>query len=265
MKPILKYPGGKWRLAEWIIEHMPPHTGYVEPFFGSGAVFFNKAPCKTETINDLNGEIVNYFRVMRERPIELARAVQMTPWAREELEYCRTESPVEDSLEMARRFLAKYYQSIGSGADVKTGWKHRTGIDGGSCATLWKGMPSRIIEASKRILHAQIENRPAVEVIREYDGEKVLMYVDPPYIHETRTANIAYEYEMTDADHEELLSVLSTCKGMVLLSGYDSPMYRDLLGDWSIETINTRAERAAMRTECLWINPAAMERTPRLL
>lgn len=248
-------------MADWIIGFMPPHMGYVEPFFGSGAVFFNKEPSKLEIINDLDGEVVQFFRVLRSRPQELARAIALTPWARDEFDYCRLSEPVADDLEMARRFQVKMSMAIGSGTDEQTGWKHHGKALGGSCAHAWIGMPEKIIMASQRILCAQIENRPAVEIIQAMNTPEILIYADPPYVTSTRTANRdQYRHEMTDADHEALLTALNQHSGMALLSGYDCPMYRDMLKDWRIESITTRAERAATRTECLWINPIADEK-----
>ena len=263
MRPILKYPGAKWRLANWIISHMPPHNAYVEPYFGSGAVFFNKEPCKLEVINDLNGDIVNYFRVMRDKPQELAKAIEWTPWERGELGYCRTAKPIANDVEMARRCIVRYNQSIGSGMDPVTAWRHRAKETGcGSCASEWQGMPKKILLASKRLMQAQIECLPALEVIEHYNFPEYLVYADPPYVQETRNSSIRYGkgYELNDADHITLLTALKSHTGMVLLSGYDCPMYRDMLSGWRKETITTRAERAALRTECLWLNPLAAER-----
>lgn len=112
--PVLKYPGAKWRLAVWILERMPPHEQYVEPFFGSGAVFFRKQPSRLETINDLDGDVVNLFRVIREAPEELAAAAWATPWAREEYEASYERPGGLDPAERARRFLVRCWQSHGS-------------------------------------------------------------------------------------------------------------------------------------------------------
>lgn len=123
------------------------------------------------------------------------------------------------------------------------------------------GMPARITQASKRLLSAQIENRPAIEVIQAYNAPQILVYADPPYVLNTRTANRhQYAHEMTDTDHIELLAALNAHSGMVLLSGYDCELYRDMLSGWTLATKDVMAERAARRTECLWINPLAQER-----
>jgi DNA adenine methylase len=262
VKPILKYPGAKWRLAPWIISHMPPHESYLEPYFGSGAVFFGKPPAHIETVNDLDGEVVNFFRVCRERPDDLADTLTLTPWARAEREAAY--EPATDDLERARRFAVRTWQTYGAFSDKSCGWRATTGKhtnNGPNCPALWARLPAVIREAFERLLTAQIECRPALDVIRRYNGPKVLIYADPPYMHSTRTARgKAYRHEMTDADHAELLYALKEHKGPVLLSGYDSELYSDLLGDWHKETRATTAERGVGRTECLWINPVARER-----
>lgn len=262
MNPILKYPGAKWRLAPWILQQMPQHESYLEPYFGSGGVFFNKAPSRIETLNDLDGEVVNFFRICRERPEELADALRLTPWAREE----RTAAydPTEDVLEKARRFAVRCWQTFGAHPRKTQGWRHTTGktLGGGSDnPKLWARLPECVAEASKRLLQAQFECRPAIDVIRTRNSPEVLVYADPPYLQETRTAHgDAYSHEMTDTDHEELLHALLQHKGVVLLSGYDSDMYNDILRGWTKETVSTQAERGVRRKECLWINPAGIEK-----
>lgn len=114
MDAILKYPGAKWRLSPWIIEHIPPHESYLEPFFGSGAVFFNKKKARIETINDLDGEVVNFFRVCRERPEELAAALSLTPWARDEREAAYITEENEDPVERARKFAVRCWMTFGA-------------------------------------------------------------------------------------------------------------------------------------------------------
>lgn len=266
MEPILKYPGAKWKIAEWIIERMPPHVGYVEPFFGSGAVFFNKQKSKIETIADLDGSIIRFFKTCREHPEELAYALSMTPWSREEFlrsDFC--DSNVDD-IEAARQFAVRCWQTFGARTHCKTGWRNttaRTDNPGPDNPKLWRRLPKIVIQVADRLLDAQIENRPAIEVIEHNNGNNVLIYADPPYMKNTRTLNgDQYRHEMSDRDHEKLLEALKKHKGMVLLSGYDSPMYRDMLTGWRMETRKTTAEKGVNRTEILWSNPAVMEAMP---
>ncbi|WP_207955810.1 DNA adenine methylase [Rubrobacter marinus] len=265
--PVLKYPGAKWRLADWIIAHMPRHEVYVEPFFGSGAVFFRKDPCRLETINDAYGDVVNLFRVLRDSPDELARLVELTPWSREEYElsYDREESlgPVE----RARRFLVRTWQGHGSAADqYKNGWRVVRASEKAPTHVPYRqwrdNLPPRIAAAAARLKGAQIESRPAVEVIGGFRRPEVLVYADPPYVSSTmerRKGRKVYEHEMTDEEHEELLAVLAEHPGSVLLSGYDHPIYRRMEGehDWVRASKRALAEKGQVRTEVLWINPVA--------
>ena len=268
VNPILKYPGAKWRLADWIIERMPPHIGYVEPFCGSGAVFFNKSKSRIETIADLDGSVVRFFKVCREKPEALAYALSLTPWSREEFlqsDFCDEQT---DDVESARQFAVRCWQTFGARTHCKTGWRNTTARQmnhGPDNPKMWKRLPAVVQQVADRLLDAQIENRPALEVIAHNDGSEVLIYADPPYVKDTRTLNgDQYRFEMTDADHEELLRVLLAHSGMVMLSGYDCEMYRDMLKGWRMESIRTKAERGVSRTECLWINPASAERVGQL-
>lgn len=261
MEPILKYPGAKWRLAPWILRYLPPHETYLEPYFGSGAVFFLKDPARIETINDMDGEVVNFFRVCREHPDALADALALTPWAREERNRAYSEATVDDT-ERARQFAVRCWMTFGAFPHASNGWRHTTGKvrDGGpDNPKLWARMPQCVRDAGQRLLQAQIENRPALDVIRLHNGPEVLIYADPPYVHETRSAHHrAYNHEMNDAEHVELLRALQDHQGMVVLSGYDCPLYRDLLPEWAMATMRTTAERGAKRTESLWLNPATV-------
>lgn len=265
MQPILKYPGAKWRLSNWIIGHMPPHEGYLEPYAGSLAVLLNKPPSRIETVNDLDGSIVRFFRTCRERPDELAAAISLTPWARDEYKAAELEDNAAlDDVEAARQFLVRAWMAFGSCMSEKTGWRHTTGKkkDGGpDNPKLWGRLPQLVQEVAERLMQVQIENRPALDTIKRLDGPEMLIYADPPYVRETRTAHSdQYRFEMTDNDHKELLQTLNNSKSMILLSGYDCELYRDTLSSWTVKAINTQAERGARRQECLWINPVAAER-----
>jgi DNA adenine methylase len=253
---ILHYPGSKWSMAEWIIRHMPPHTTYLEPFFGSGAVLFNKAPVLLETINDLDGDVVNLFRVIRDQPEELARLVHWTPYAREE--YLSCQSGVEDGLEQARRFLVRCWQSIRVKTGSISGWKCRGTPDDAYRVKQWNALPSKLTSVAERLKEVQIECRPAVEVIKRYRRPDVLIYADPPYLSETRNGAI-YANEMTDKEHAELLAVLSKHPGPVLLSGYASRLYDEVLAGWHREEMHQVIETGQNRTEVLWINPVSAE------
>lgn len=269
MDPILKYPGAKWRIADWIIKQMPPHIGYVEPYFGSGAVFFNKAKSPIETISDIDGSIVRFFKTCRERPEELAYAVSMTPWSRQEFLECDFCDETVDEVEAARQFAVRCWQAFGARLGSKTGWRNTIGRNknhGPDNPSMWRRLPDCIAMVAERLKDAQIENRPATEVIKHNNGEEVLIYADPPYVKSTRTLNgDQYRHEMYDKDHIELLNALKEHAGMVMLSGYDCEMYRDMLTGWEMKSIKTKAERGVPRTECLWINPQARSKRPDLL
>jgi DNA adenine methylase len=263
IKPILKYPGAKWSMAEWIVGHLPPHVHYVEPFFGSGAVFFNKRPAKHEVINDLSGDVVNLFRIIRERGAELAALIEMTPWAREE--YDQSSSKTGDAVEDARRFLIRCCMAHGSDLSkaTPTGWRTR-GVGGvmgeTTTARLWRKWPARIIASIDRLRDAEIDNRPALEVIERHAARDAFVYADPPYPLTTRTQRM-YQHEMTDADHLALLDALDAHPGPVVLSGYACALYDDRLGHWHRVTKQVQAEKGNTRTEVLWLNERARPRT----
>ena len=252
MKSILKYPGGKWRIANWIIDHFPQHKVYCEPFFGSGAVFFNKQPSYIETINDLDENIVNLFEVCRKHPAELAAAVNLTPFSRDEFINCY-EINVDNPIERARRTIVRYHQSFGTSNSSKNSWKNVQTYGGPKCATMWNYLPDTIIECCKRLKEAQIENIDAIELIKRYDDKHTLIYCDPPYLQSLRKKNM-YAVEMDDEKHIELLNVLKESKSMIVLSGYDNELYNNELKGWYTDEKVTTAQMGLKRIEKLWMN-----------
>lgn len=250
MKRILNYPGSKWAMADFIISLMPPHTTYVEPYFGSGAVFFNKTKSKVETINDLDSRVVNFFKVCRDRPEELARAIELTPLSREEHELAY--EPSDDPIEDARRFMVRSWQAIGGKTSDHTGWRSNIDKIGGKVGE-WNQLDERILAVADRLKDAQIEHQPALQILDRYNRPGVLAYVDPPYLLSTRTKR-HYAVEMTDADHEALLDTLVRFKGKVILSGYPSSMYDSYLCDWHKRYFEAHAEAGQRRQEVLWCN-----------
>lgn len=251
---ILHYPGSKWSMADWIIRHMPTHTTYLEPFFGSGAVLFTKERSRIETVNDLDGEIVNLFRMIRERPEELAAMIRWTPHARQE--YYESYERVTDELERARRLIVRLWQGRGGKTSHRTGWRSMIDLNGPLPGKEWLAFPEKIYAVAERLQGVQIECQPAVKLLLRYQRPDVLVYADPPYIQSTRTTT-SYRYEMTDQDHSELLDVLDQHPGPVLLSGYAHPLYDERLPHWHRETRTAKAEAGAIREEVLWINPVA--------
>lgn len=257
MSAALKYPGAKWALAPWIVANLPPHAVYLEPFFGSGAVFFNKPRCRLETINDLDGRVVNLFRALRESPEALARAVYLTPWSAQDHHDCDTDDSITgDAVEDARRFLVKAWQSHGSDIKWRNGWKHAGRTDGSIPAQGWAALPERLMAAAERLRGVQIECRPALEAIARHAGPTCLIYVDPPYPRSTRH-RAYYRHEMTDDDHRTLLDTLSIHHGPVVVSGYGCPLYDDRLAAWRRIERTSRAERGQERREVLWLNAQA--------
>jgi len=257
---ILHYPGSKWSMADWIIEHMPPHQTYLEPFFGSGAVFFNKPPSPLETINDIDGDVVNLFRVIRDRPDELARLVYWTPYSRQEYN-ASYDMEGADDIERARRFLVRCWMARSGRTYGSSGWRNRYNKIGTDPIKQWNELPVKIKEIAERLKSVQIEQQPAVELIHRYNRDDVLIYADPPYVLATRSGRM-YRHEMTDADHTELLEALDAHPGPVLLSGYDNPLYNERLKHWRRDTKQVKAEGGKIRenrTEVLWMNPVAAE------
>lgn len=257
MPRILHYPGSKWSMTSKIISHMPEHNTYLEPCLGSGAVFFNKPRVPLETINDLDGNIVNLFKVIRERPEELAQAVYWTPYAREE--YNLSYQPGgENDLERARLFLVRCWMARGAKTSDRTGWRHVIDFDSRplSAAHEWQKLPEKIITVTERLQGVQIECQPATKLMERYRKANVLIYLDPPYLLSTRSKRM-YKHEMKVADHEELLHAALLHPGPVLLSGYAHQLYDDALKGWERHTFEANAEAGRVRTEVLWINPTA--------
>jgi DNA adenine methylase len=259
MKRILNYVGSKWNMAKWIIQQMPEHDVYLEPFFGSGAVLFNKPPTKIETVNDIDGNIVNLFKVIREKPQELARLIEFTPYSREE--YYQSFELLEQELsdiERARVFLIRCWMARGGKTSERTGWRHNIDTVTINALPDWNILPGVILEATRRLKNVQIENQNAIQLISRYNRENCLIYADPPYVIETRRQKY-YAHEMNDEQHIKLLEVLKKHKGFVLLSGYNNEIYNDLLTNWTKLSKMVKTEAAQVKEEVLWMNPAVCE------
>lgn len=253
MNTLLNYPGAKWGMAEQIVSLMPPHRSYLEPFFGSGAVLFNKLPSAIETVNDIDGDIVNFFRVLRERPDDLAEAISLTPYARDVFDDAHSNLGSDD-FDRAYRFAIRDKMAHGFKTNTKTGFKIDVSARERSyCVRCWNRLPADLLEAARRLKDVQIENRPALELIRKFNHENVLIYADPPYLLETRDG-MQYRHEMTEQDHLDLLEALKQHKGSVILSGYPSEMYDRELRGWSVIHIKSYNQNADQRTEVLWCN-----------
>lgn len=254
MKAIIRYPGSKWRIADWIMSFFPEHHSYVEPFFGSGAVFFRKECSAIETINDLDEEVVNFFEWVRNDPERLAREIYLTPYSRKVYEDAFI--PATNSLDKAVKFCIRANMGYGfRTTGGKVGWKcDIQGRERAYALNDWNRTPERIILAAERLKEAQIECRPAVNIIERFNFENCLIYCDPPYLLETRFGK-QYKQEMTKVQHEELLDILLKSKAKVLISGYDSDLYNDALKDWHKERIMSTARiTGKKKEEVLWMN-----------
>lgn len=263
MKPILKYPGAKWKDAAWIVSHLPRWRSYVEPFAGSAAVYLSLPwRPKFAVINDINHEITNLFFVLRSAPEQLATLISLTPWSREE--YNRSYLPTDEPVEKARRTLVRHWMAHGQRSLHKRGWRN-AGPDGmgGWVSTyhVWANLPERIIACIDPLRHAEIESKPAMEIIARYNRPHVLLYLDPPYPLGTRSGNSRriYADEMVDADHNALLDAVSEHKGAVALSSYPNTVYHSKLVEshgWAVVTKQSMADKGCARTEALYLNPA---------
>jgi DNA adenine methylase len=238
-------------MAQTIISLMPEHQNYLEPFAGSLAVFFNKPVVLCETINDLDGRLTNLYCQMREHPEKLANLIALTPYSREEqkLSYEISDNPLED----ARRMMVRLWFSIGGKTSHHSSFRRNTTWRGPYNTQTWRKVPEIILEAAERLKNAQIENRPAIQLIQEFDDPETLIYVDPPYLPELLN-NHYYSYEMTMEEHIQLLDVLNHSISKIILSGYESDLYNDKLKKWESIIIPTATFTGKKQNEVLWFN-----------
>lgn len=266
--PVIRYHGGKFRLASWVIEHFPPHQVYVEPFGGAAGVLMQKPRSHGEVYNDLDGDIVNLFRVLQgtESRAALTELLILTPYARDEFDLAweHTDEPVE----RARRTVIRAQMGFGSAgaSEGTTGFRIDCYRQYGTAQQLWARYPEKLATIGQRLAGVLIENRPAIDIMLAHDSAQALHYVDPPYMHDTRVRGAQkgryYRYELDDQQHVELLVTLNNLQGMVVLSGYPSELYTQALEGWTMNTTSARISAGRggdTRTECLWINPACMD------
>lgn len=269
-RTVLRWHGGKWMLAPWIVAHLPPHRIYVEPFGGAASVLLRKPRAFSEIYNDLDDEVVNLFRVLRDEALgpRLAEALRLTPFARSEFDASYEVS--DDPLERARRLVVRSF--MGHGADgvtspYRTGFRSKALQRGTSPQRDWMAYPDALVRTIERLREVTIENRDALEVMARHDSPETLHYVDPPYVWETRSrikrapSGGNYRHELTDEQHVELLRALLDLKGMVVLSGYATEMYDGMLAGWHRVEREAHADGGRDRVEVLWINPLARERS----
>lgn len=253
--PPLRYVGSKWQLSDWIVSQFPPHDAYVEPFAGSAAVFFRKHPSELEVLNDLDGDVVNFFHVLRENPDELIRQIDLTPHAR--VEYELSLQPCDEPVERARRFYVSVWQSFGATIIRSSGWRRQTKTGMRSPITRTWSRLDGLYAAAARLKQAQIENLDAIQVIQDFDSPRTLFYVDPPYVMKSRSGGgrKRYRHEMDDTDHQQLADVLHRVQGMVILSGYASSLYDELFQGWTRLDKTTTTNGNSEAVESLWLSP----------
>lgn len=260
MKPPLTYFGGKIRLADRLAALMPPHGHYVEPFCGSLAVLLGKPRSPHETVNDLDGDLMTFWRVLRDRPDDLARVCALTPHSRGEFLAAYTSDPPGGDLERARRVWVQLTQGR-AGKRSRTGWRHYQDPSGssGSMPDYLAGYVARMAPAAARLAGVSLESRPALDVIADFGRhEGVLLYLDPPYQPDTRSSG-AYLHEMTGGDHTDLLAALPGVRAAVMVSGYAHPTYEAALDGWDrveIQTATGQGGSWEQRTEVVWCNRA---------
>lgn len=257
-RPIARYHGGKWRLAPWILRHLPQHRVYVEPFGGGGSVLLQKPRSHAEVYNDLDGEIVNLFRVARDHGEALALLCELTPFSRDE--FAAAYQPADNPIEQARRTVVRAFMGFGSAgvSGQATGFRANSNLSYTTPAHDWMNYPEALRAAVQRLRGVVIENRDAIDVMRAHDSAQTVHYVDPPYVHSTRalrTRSPAYRHEMTDADHERLADALHALAGPVVLSGYRCGLYDRLFAGWQRVDRVALADGARDRVESLWLSP----------
>lgn len=264
-RPALRYHGGKWMLAPWVIEHFPPHRVYTESYGGAASVLLRKPRSYSEVYNDLDLEVVNLFRVLRDpvKAQELEVALRLTPFSR--VEFNEAYQPQEIEVARAWAMVVRSFMGFGSAAHNprhRTGFRANSNRSGTTPAHDWANYPDGLSAITERLRGVVIECRPALDILRQHDGPQTLHYVDPPYTKSTRylgDATNCYTTEMDDDDHRALGTVLRDLEGMVVLSGYACDLYDlEIYPDWKrVERVH-HADGARKRVEVLWLNAAAV-------
>lgn len=269
-RPALRYFGGKWRLAPWIISHFPAHKVYCEPYGGGASVLLRKKRSYAEIYNDLNNGVVNVFRVLQDVGLaaDLEKIIRLTPFSRSEFNLSYEDA--DDPIEQARRMIIISFMGFGSNSasgNCKTGFRANSNRSGTIPAHDWANYPDNIKRFTDRLRGCVIENRDALKVIQTHDSIETLHYVDPPYPISARGQNgrNGYANDMSDDDHREMSEVLHNIDGMVVLSGYPHPLYdKELFSRWSTIDKKTHADGARSRVERLWLNDAAAKKQKQL-
>lgn len=232
---------------------------YLEPFLGSGAVFLNKNPSAVEIINDLDSNIVNLFQILRDRPEDLRRVIELTPYSREECKNAMESFEHPDPLEMARRYLVRVMQCVGAKSNARGSWRIEPRPYPGGAAKKWCDMPDVIDEAVERLRSkpgnlVQIEHSDALDLIQRLDTPDCLMFLDPPYLRSTRKSGTLYRHEMNIDDHKRMLSLITQSRAKIIISGYESDLYNTELQGWHKDSIMSRTTSTEMATETIWFN-----------
>lgn len=262
-RPVMRYHGGKFRLAPWVISHFPDHKVYCEPYGGAASVLMRKWRSHGEVYNDLDGDMVNVMRVLQDEGMreDLAESLVFTPYSRDVFE--KAFEPAVCPVERARRTFIRAEMGFGSAGATKgrTGLRIDSKRNYGTAMQIWDRVPENLRDFGMRLRGVLIENRPAIQVLKDHDTPFTLHYVDPPYMHGTRAVGSGsfYQHEMTDEDHEELLDALLELEGMVIISAYPSELYQSKLKVWQQENVKARiaaSRGTGIRIECLWISPS---------
>ncbi len=253
MQALLRYPGAKWGSAEKIISYFPEHKGYLEPYFGSGAILFNKEKANLETINDTDKEVINFFQVLKNNYQALEHELKYTPYAKDIYIHAQNLIP-KNNVERAYKFFVMSWMSHGGYQPYKTGWSHSKNPVGPNKAMLFKNVSESLYEFSERLKEVQIENDDAIKLMKAYDFEDTLVYLDPPYVLNTRKSKL-YKFEMSDEAHIELLeTVKGLKKAKVLISGYDNELYNEYLSLWNKDNFKSLDGCGNRKNEVVWFN-----------
>lgn len=264
-RPAFRYYGGKWNIASWIISFFPPHLNYVEPCGGGASVLLQKIRSPLETYNDLDDNVVNFFRVLRAQPNELIQQLELTPYARKEYEV--SFQPADDSVEQARRFFVASAMSIIPilNIDFRPNLRSVRLVNRADHAPALPFLSSRsfdhLLAVANRLLGVQIENDTYSKIITAYDNQDTLIYFDPPYVENTRTEGGIYSHEWHNDDHIDAAHLLRDCSGYVVISGYACPLYTELYEahGWQRHDKEAQTNGGGKRIESVWLSPRTVK------